>query len=85
MTPHERIIKQALEIINTLPVKHPQQAERIREALALLETHSVVPNEATREMVNAAIDRKPSTGGWDGLYTAIYKAMIEAAKESNDG
>lgn len=61
--------------------------ERLNKALALLETHAVVPREPTNQMNNAAIDATGagSDMSWRNktpqmVVAVAYRAMIAAAE-----
>ena len=88
MTPHE-IVKSALEYVlehNATIAGHG----RLVEALTLLQTHTVAPNEATEEIVFATYeylvpmsDMRRKAPAWEMRMPAVqhfYKAMLSAAR-----
>lgn len=81
-TPHE-IVREALQRARVWDV---EGAAYYRDALALLETHAVVPRELTQELANAAVDgsvpwerKSPQQVFRDG-----HKALIAAATKGDE-
>jgi hypothetical protein len=70
---------------------HDEQADQMRHALSLLDSHAVVPRDPTDKQYEAASDadnivewQPDDTNTPMQHYHDIYKAMIQAAQEAQD-
>lgn len=91
MTPHETVKQSLLELKTTvdpiLVCRDPMAnifatIDRAGKALALLDTHTLVPNEPAEEMINhkySHIYRLSTKLGYERA-VCEYKAMIEVSK-----
>lgn len=81
MTPHEQL-KEALYVGKRNTSSLTQEYRELHKALALLETHTLVPNEPTAEMCDA-VDKveRWNDGSFKFGCRPAYKAIVKKARE----